>query len=104
MRFFDLTRAGGPRAVFAVVVVILGGLGFACSPALAPSAPTGVPSDPFAVVRATSEAAYASGKAHLERGELAAALIDLDKAKTNDPTTARISSRRYSRRSACSSR
>ena len=41
--------------------------------------------DPFVVVRATSEAAYASGKAHLERGELQAALIDLDAARTNDP-------------------
>lgn len=37
------------------------------------------------MVRATSEAAYASGKAHLDRGELEQALVDLDTAKTNDP-------------------
>jgi hypothetical protein len=59
-------------------------LTFACAPAAA-VAPTPVPADPFVVVRATSQAAYTSGKAHLDRGELEQALIDLDAAKTNDP-------------------
>jgi hypothetical protein len=85
MYFFDWPRAGGPRAVFGLVVLGLGGLGFACGPALAPPTPTATQGDPFAVVRATSQAAYESGKAHFERGELQAALIDLDRAKTNDP-------------------
>ena len=37
------------------------------------------------MVRATAEAAYESGKAHLDRQELEQALIDLDQAKTHDP-------------------
>jgi hypothetical protein len=41
--------------------------------------------DPFAVVRATAQAAYTSGKAHLDRGEFLQACVDLDAAKTNDP-------------------
>lgn len=36
-------------------------------------------------MRATAEAAYQSGRTHLDRGELETALIDLDTAKTNDP-------------------
>jgi hypothetical protein len=73
-----------PRAAFAGLALALGSLTFACGPAVAP-APTPVPPDPFVVVRATSQAAYTSGKAHLDRGELQAALIDLDTASTNDP-------------------
>jgi hypothetical protein len=65
-------------------VASLGGLAVACGPA-APAATAPVAADPFEVVRATSEAAYQSGKAHLERGENRQACIDLDKAKTNDP-------------------
>ncbi|HLZ28874.1 MAG TPA: hypothetical protein VKV73_16285 [Chloroflexota bacterium] len=75
-----------PRAALAGVVLVLGSLTFACGPG-APAAPTPVPSDPFVVVRATSQAAYTSGKAHLDRGELPAALVDLDTASTNDPDT-----------------
>jgi hypothetical protein len=56
----------------------------ACGPSAAP-ATTPTVSDPFAVVRATSEAAYASGKAHFDRGEFLLACVDLDAAKTNDP-------------------
>src|SRR5207248_1916728 len=50
----------------------------------APTSPT-AERDPFAVVRATAEGAYESGRGHLDRGELQAALVDLDTAKTNDP-------------------
>jgi hypothetical protein len=56
----------------------------ACGPTAAPAA-TPTAGDPFAVVRATSQAAYASGKAHLDRGEFLQACVDLDTAKTNDP-------------------
>jgi hypothetical protein len=56
----------------------------ACGPAAAPVA-TPTVGDPFAVVRATSQAAYASGKAHLDRGEFLQACVDLDTARTNDP-------------------
>jgi len=56
----------------------------ACGPAASPAA-TPTPGDPFVVVRATSQAAYASGKAHLDRGEYLQACVDLDTAKTNDP-------------------
>ena len=41
--------------------------------------------DPFAVVRATADAAYRAGRADLERGQLEQALVELDRAKTNDP-------------------
>src|SRR5579859_3116926 len=73
-----------PRLATGLVVLGLGGLTFACGPAAA-TEPTAVPADPFVVVRATSQAAYATGKAHLDRGELELALIDLDTASTNDP-------------------
>src|SRR5258708_7144978 len=78
------TRVLSPRAAIALVGLTLGSLTFACGPTVAP-VPTPVPPDPFTVVRAAAEAAYASGKAHLDRGELQAALIDLDTARTNDP-------------------
>jgi hypothetical protein len=80
----QLNRRWSPRTAITLVGVTLGSLTFACGPAVAP-APTPVPADPFIVVRATSQAAYVSGKAHLDRGELPQALIDLDTAKTNDP-------------------
>jgi hypothetical protein len=41
--------------------------------------------DAFAVVRATSQAAYQAGQAELNRGDYLQACVDLDKAKTNDP-------------------
>ena len=75
-----------PRAAMAVATLSLGALTFACGPAVAPAS-TPVAADPFVVVRATSQAAYATGKAHLDRGELQAALVDLDTASTNDPDT-----------------
>jgi hypothetical protein len=76
------------RVAIALAGVSLGGLTFACGPAVAP-AKTPVAADPFVVVRATSVAAYTSGKAHLDNGELQAALIDLDAANTNDPDNRR---------------
>src|SRR5438105_10906760 len=59
-------------------------LSLACGPSAAPVPPTPTV-DAFAVVRATAQAAYASGKAHLDRGEYLQACVDLDIAKTNDP-------------------
>src|SRR5918912_3667347 len=56
----------------------------ACGPTAQPAS-TPMGGDPFAVVRATSQAAYASGKAHLDRGEFLQACVDLDIARTNDP-------------------
>src|SRR5712692_6441508 len=73
-----------PRLVFSGLGVILVGLTFACGPTAAPAS-TPVAADPFAVVRATSQAAYQSGKAHLDRGEYLPACVDLDKAKVADP-------------------
>src|SRR5216683_5599418 len=73
-----------PRLVCGGLGVILFGLTFACGPAAAPT-PTPAAADPFAVVRATSQAAYQTGKAHLDRGEFLAACVDLDRAKVADP-------------------
>jgi hypothetical protein len=67
-----------------VVGLSLAGLSLACRPSQATAVPTPAAADAFAVVRATAEAAYQSGKAHLDRGELEPALIDLDTASTND--------------------
>jgi hypothetical protein len=73
-------------------VVLLGGglvgLAVACQPGSAsPNQPTAEPTqaDPFAVVRATADAAYRAGRADLDRGQLEQALVELDQAKTNDP-------------------
>src|SRR5947209_971472 len=56
----------------------------ACGPAASPPAsPTA--GDPFAVVRATSQAAYATGEAYLDRGDYLQACVELDLAKTTDP-------------------
>jgi hypothetical protein len=41
--------------------------------------------DEFAVVRATAEAAFWTGRQQLDRGELEAALVSLDQARVNDP-------------------
>ena len=41
--------------------------------------------DAFAVVRATSKAAFQAGQAELSRGDYLQACVDLDRAKTNDP-------------------
>ncbi len=59
-------------------------LSVACGPSAAPATPTPA-TDAFAVVRATSEAAYQAGRAALDRGDYLQACIDLDQAKTNDP-------------------
>lgn len=58
-------------------------ISLACSPS-APAAPT-TETDAFAVVRATSQAAYQAGQAALARGDYLQACVDLDAAKTNDP-------------------
>src|SRR6266850_828494 len=79
-----LRSLSGPRLAFGALGLLLVGLTFACGPTAAPP-PTPAAADPFAVVRATSQAAYQTGKAHLDRGEFLAACVDLDKAKTTDP-------------------
>jgi hypothetical protein len=77
----DVVRTVG---AWLVVGLGLGGFSFACRPSAAPVTPA--PSaDAFAVVRATSQAAYTSGKAHLDRGEYLQACVDLDAARTTDP-------------------
>ena len=73
-----------PRLAFGCLGLLLVGLTFACGPSAAPP-PTPAAADPFAVVRATSQAAYQSGKAHLDSGEFLAACVELDKAKVADP-------------------
>ena len=73
-----------PRLAFGGLGVLLVGLTFACAPGAA-LPPTPAAADPFAVVRATSQAAYQTGKAHLDSGEFLAACVDLDKAKVADP-------------------
>jgi hypothetical protein len=69
------------------LLLVLGGLTWACAPATAPPTPTAAP-DAFAVVRATSQAAYQTGKALLDRGDPASLVQGctfIDTAKTNDP-------------------
>jgi hypothetical protein len=63
--------------------LLICGLSLACGPS-APATPT-PDADAFAVVRATSQAAYQVGQAELSRGDYLQACVDLDKAKTNDP-------------------
>jgi hypothetical protein len=60
------------------------GLSLACTPTVLPQAATATP-DAFAVVRATSQAAYQAGQAALDRGDYLQACVELDQAKTNDP-------------------
>ncbi|HEV7662890.1 MAG TPA: hypothetical protein VGQ62_05095 [Chloroflexota bacterium] len=73
-----------PRAVFLLFGLSLSGLAFACGPTAAPS-PTAVPADPFAVVRATSQAAYQSGKPLVDSGDIMRGCPLIDAAKTADP-------------------
>jgi hypothetical protein len=80
-RWWPSARAG---LIVGVVGLSLAGLSLACRPSQATAVPTPAAADAFAVVRATAEAAYQSGKVHLDRGELEPALIDLDTASTND--------------------
>jgi hypothetical protein len=77
-------RLASPHAVLGLCAVLLGGLALACRPAASPATPTPPAADPFAVVRATSQAAYQSGKALLDRGDLQGCVL-IDTAKTNDP-------------------
>jgi hypothetical protein len=58
-------------------------LTLACGPS-ASVPPTPSP-DAFAVVRATSQAAYQAGQAALASGDYLQACVDFDTAKTNDP-------------------
>ena len=71
-------------AAWLLVGLGLGGLSLACGPSAAPVAPAPT-ADAFAVVRATSQAAYSSGRAHLDRGEYLQACVDRDSAHTTDP-------------------
>lgn len=66
--------------------LLLGALALAGCQAPAPAAaPTRAARDDFAVVRATAEAAFQGGQGALARGELEAALVQLDQARLNDP-------------------
>lgn len=56
-------------------------LAVACA---APAAPTPTP-DPFAALRPIAQDAYEAGSAALQRGELETALVELNRAKVNDP-------------------
>jgi hypothetical protein len=71
----------GPWAVALGVALALGA--FACAPqaAVAP-APT---ADPFAVVRATAQAAFQAGRDYVDRGDVVRGCPLIDTAKTNDP-------------------
>jgi hypothetical protein len=77
------------RADVGLVVVGLGlglvGLSVACQPQASGPAAEPTQADPFAVVRATADAAYRAGRTDLDRGQLQQALVELDQAKTNDP-------------------
>jgi hypothetical protein len=67
-----------------VCALLLGGSSWACGPAA--GRPTPQPTaDPFAVVRATAQAAYQSGKALLDSGDVVRGCPLIDQAKTNDP-------------------
>jgi hypothetical protein len=74
-----------PLLATAAVGVCLALASVSCAPSAAPGATALPTADPFAVVRATSEAAYQKGEADRQRGDLQQALVDLDTAKTNDP-------------------
>src|SRR5215211_1463423 len=75
-------KCWSPRHVGGLFGLLLAGATFACGPSVTPSATPAT--DPFAVVRATSQAAYQSGKALLDRGDLNGCQF-IDLAKTNDP-------------------
>jgi hypothetical protein len=77
-------RVIGSVAAWVSIGLLLCWWSVACGPAAAPP-PVPTAGDPFAVVRATAQAAYTSGKAHLDRGEFLQACVDLDTAKTDDP-------------------
>src|SRR5579864_6600105 len=61
-------------------------LNVACGPSPSSPAPEASPSaDAFAVVRATSQAAYQAGQSAMASGDYLQACVDFDTAKTNDP-------------------
>src|SRR4051794_25832954 len=66
------------------VSLILGGLTLACGPTASPT-PAAPTADPFAVVRATSQAAFQTGKSYLDQGDIIRGCPAIDLAKTNDP-------------------
>ncbi|HEY3058147.1 MAG TPA: hypothetical protein VGL99_04140 [Chloroflexota bacterium] len=77
-------RCPWPWAMSVVCALLLGGSSWACGPAA--GRPTPQPTaDPFAVVRATAQAAYQSGKALLDSGDVVRGCPLIDQAKTNDP-------------------
>ncbi len=71
-------------AIGVLCAVLLGGVTWACAPAASPR-PAEPTADPFAVVRATAQAAYQSGKALLDNGDVVRGCPLIDLAKTNDP-------------------
>lgn len=75
-----------PLRAGALALLTLGlGVFAACASPPAASTRTATPADDFASVRATAQAAYESGRQRLEKGELEAALVDLDQARLHDP-------------------
>jgi len=65
------------------VALILGVAASACAPEPA-AAPTPA-GDPFAVVRATAQAAYQEGQGLVQRGDVVGGCTLIDRAATNDP-------------------
>jgi hypothetical protein len=60
-------------------------LSIACGPTASAPAAQPSPNDAFAVVRATSQAAYQAGQTAFASGDYLQACVDFDIAKTNDP-------------------
>lgn len=77
-------RLTAPKAVFLLSGLALGVGGMACGPSAA-MAPTATQPDAFAVVRATSQAAYQAGQDALNRGDLMRGCPLIDTAHTADP-------------------
>jgi hypothetical protein len=59
-------------------------LTLACGPTASPAEPSPA-ADAFAVVRATSQAAYQAGQTAMAQGDYLQACVDFDTAKTTDP-------------------
>jgi hypothetical protein len=73
-----------PLLVVAAVTLSLGAAALSCAPAQQSAAPAPT-ADPFAVVRATSQAAYQTGKDLVDRGDILRGCPLIDTAKTTDP-------------------
>lgn len=81
-----LPRLTAPRAVFLLSTLGLSALAVACGPsAVSTATPTAAQPDAFAVVRATSQAAFQIGQDALARGDLMRGCPAIDTAKTTDP-------------------